>query len=131
MVLARPDHPAVKRGKIDLKTYLKQDHIVVTSRPRAAAFEDIELSRLGLQRHVRLHAQHYEAACEVVRQSDFVLTLLGSYATAANRVSKNQVLPLPFDVPPIQFYMYWHDTTDSDSANQWLREQLIQAAAEI
>jgi len=128
IVLARPGHPAVRNGRIDLKKYLKQDHIVVTSRRRAAALEDIELSRLGLQRRVRLHAQHYAAACEVVSRTDFLLTMLERYARAVNRVFANQVLKLPIDVLPIQFYMYWHETTDQDSAGHWLRDQLVLAA---
>lgn len=128
VVLARPGHPAVRNGRIDFRKYLKQDHIVVTSRRRAAALEDIELSRLGLQRRVRLHAQHYAAACEVVTRTDFLLTMLERYARSVNRVFGNQILNLPFEVLPIQFYMYWHDTTDQDSAGHWLRDQLVLAA---
>lgn len=131
VVLSRPGHPAVRRGRIDLQTYLQQAHIVVTTRRHAAAFEDFELSRLGLRRHVRLHAQHYTSACEIVAGSDFMLTMLERYANVANRGIGNQMVPLPLAMPPIPFHLYWHDTSDNDSANRWLRTQLLQIGGEL
>lgn len=126
VVVARRKHPAVRRG-LKLATYLKQDHVLVSSRRAGPALEDVELSRQGLSRRVRLRCQHYFAACRVVSQSDLVLTMPGHYARIANQTFGNQILPLPVDMPPLDAYLYWHANVDNEPANRWLREQLADA----
>ena len=124
VVVARKGHPDID-GAIDLDTYLKQDHILASSRRRGPGLEDFELSRLGLERHVRLRCQHYFAACRVVSQTDLVLTMPGRYAGIANRHFRNQILPFPLEVPPFDVFLYWHANVDNDPANRWLREQVM------
>lgn len=126
VVIARADHPAIGDG-IDIETYLKQDHILVSSRRSGLGLEDVELSRLGVQRRVRLRCQHYFAACRVVSLTDLVLTMPESYARIANRQYNNQILPFPLPVPMLDAYLYWHANVEQEPANRWLREQLIQA----
>jgi len=125
-VVARKGHPAVGEG-VDLDTYLRQDHVLVSSRRSGPGLEDIELSRHGLPRRIRLRCQHYFAACRVVSQTDLVLTMPGHYARIANKQFGNQILPLPLDMPPLDAYIYWHANVDKEPANRWLREQLVKA----
>lgn len=126
VVVARLGHPSVDKG-MDLDSYLKQDHIQVSSRRSGPGLEDVELSRLGVQRRVRLRCQHYFAACRVVSLTDLVLTMPESYARIANRQYNNQILPFPLSVPMLDAYLYWHANVEQEPANRWLREQLIQA----
>ena len=126
VVVARRNHPAVRRG-LTLATYLKQDHVLVSSRRSGPGLEDVELSRQGLSRRVRLRCQHYFAACRVVSQTDLVLTMPENYARIANRQFGNQILPLPLDMPPLDAYLYWHASVDNEPANRWLREQVAAA----
>jgi DNA-binding transcriptional LysR family regulator len=126
VVVARRSHPAVRRG-LTLATYLKQHHVLVSSRRSGPGLEDVELSRQGLSRRIRLRCQHYFAACRVVSQTDLVLTMPGSYARIANRQFGNRILPLPFAMPPLDAYLYWHANVDREPANRWLRERLAVA----
>ena len=126
VVVARKNHPAVRRG-LTLATYLKQHHVLVSSRRRGPALEDVELSRQGLSRRIRLRCQHYFAACRVVSQTDLVLTMPGNYARIANRQFGNQILPLPLAMPPLDAYLYWHANVENEPANKWLREQIVGA----
>ncbi len=126
VVVARKNHPAVRRG-LTLATYLKQHHVLVSSRRRGPGLEDVELSRQGLSRRIRLRCQHYFAACRVVSQTDLVLTMPGSYARIANRQFGNQILTLPLAMPPLDAYLYWHANVENEPANKWLREQVIDA----
>ncbi|HUR41947.1 MAG TPA: LysR family transcriptional regulator [Verrucomicrobiae bacterium] len=128
VVLARKNHPTVKRG-LSLATYLKQHHVLVSSRRSGPGLEDAELSRQGLSRRVRLRCQHYFAACRVVSQTDLILTMPGHYARVANAQYGNQVLPLPFEMPPLDAYLYWHSNVENEPANRWLRDQLAAAFA--
>lgn len=123
VVVARKGHPQMN-GSLDLETYLKQDHILASSRRKGPGLEDFELSRLGLQRRIRLRCQHYFAACRVVSQTDLILTMPERYARVANRQFDNQLLPLPLETPSWDVYLYWHANVNDDLANKWLREQL-------
>jgi DNA-binding transcriptional LysR family regulator len=123
VVLVRRGHPVVK-GTLDLDTYLRQEHIQTSSRRRGPGLEDFELSRLGLQRRIRLRCQHYFAACRVVSQTDLVLTMPERLARIVNQQFGNQILPFPLQMPSLDIYLYWHANVDNDPASIWLREQI-------
>jgi DNA-binding transcriptional LysR family regulator len=126
VVVARKGHPAIDGG-LDIDTYLKQDHILASSRRRGPGLEDFELSRFGLERHIRLRCQHYFAACRVVSQTDMILTMPGRYASIANKQFGNQILPFPLEVPAFDVFLYWHANVDNDPANRWFREQVMES----
>ncbi|MCH8620881.1 LysR family transcriptional regulator [Undibacterium sp. TS12] len=126
VVLARRNHPVI-RGKLSFDDYLQAEHILASSRRKGMGLEDFELSRLGLQRKIRLRCQHYFAACRVVSQTDLLLTMPEAYARIANQQFDNQILPLPVTMPSWDVYLYWHQNVENDPANRWLRQQVIQA----
>lgn len=123
VVIARKRHPATRT--LDLPAYLRAHHVLVSSRRSGPGLEDVELSRQGLKRRIRLRCQHYFAACRVVAETDLLLTMPERYAHIANRQFGNQVLPFPMDMPPMDAYLYWHASVDNEPASRWLREQLI------
>ncbi|GJJ00602.1 transcriptional regulator [Duganella rhizosphaerae] len=126
VVLVRRDHPLVS-GALDLDSYLKLEHIQTSSRRRGPGLEDFELSRMGLQRRVRLRCQHYFAACRAVSQTDLALTMPERLARVVNQQFGNQILPFPLTMPSLDIYLYWHANIDTDPASVWLREQVKQA----
>ena len=128
VVLARAGHPLIS-GTLSLEQYLDAEHILASSRRKGMGLEDFELSRLGLQRRIRLRCQHYFAACRVVSQTDLLLTMPEAYARIANEQFGNQILPLPLSMPSWDVYLYWHQNVTLDPANLWLREQIMQAFA--
>ncbi len=125
VVLARADHPQVRKA-LDLETYLRLDHVLVSSRRSGLGIEDLELSRLGRSRRVRLRCQHYFAACRVVAQTDLLLTMPERYARIANQQFGNRILPLPLDIPGLDAYLYWHSNVENEPANRWLRERILE-----
>lgn len=126
LVVARRGHPRLQGG-ITLEQYLAEEHILASSRRKGPGIEDFELSRLGMQRKIRLRCQHYFAACRVVSQTDLLLTMPERYARVANQQFDNQLLPLPLEMPVWDVYLYWHANVEDDPANRWLRERLTAA----
>ena len=124
MVVARRAHPSIKK-KLDLKTYLAAQHILVSSRRQGGGVEDFALQRLGHTRQIRLRCQHYFAACRVVSQSDLLLTMPEQYARLVSENLGTQCHELPFDTPRMDICLYWHASAEHDQANRWLREQLM------
>lgn len=124
VVVARECHPAVGE-RLSLETYLAQSHVLATTRRKGPGLEDVELARIGRQRHIGLRCQHYFAACNVVAETNLLLTMPGRYAYVANRGLPNRILPLPLEMPPLDVHLYWHENADQDPANRWLRELLV------
>ncbi len=124
VVVVRRGHPLIKRRQLSLDSYLALEHIQTSSRRRGPGLEDIELSRLGLQRRIRLRGQHYYAACRVVSQTDLALTMPAGLARLINPPLGNQILAFPLPLPSLDIYLYWHSSVDSDPANRWLRERI-------
>lgn len=126
LVVARRGHPRLQ-GDITLDQYLAEEHVLASSRRKGPGIEDFELSRIGMQRKIRLRCQHYFAACRVVSQTDLLLTMPERYARVANQQFDNQLLPLPLEMPAWDVYLYWHANVEDDPANKWLRERLTAA----
>ena len=126
VVVVRRDHPEIG-SRLDLATYLRQQHILVTSRRRSAGAVDAELARLGLVRRIRLRGQYYFAACRVVSETNLLLTMPEYDALLCSRQFGNRILPLPIEMAPIDVHLYWHASTDKDPANQWMRDELVRS----
>jgi len=59
----------------------------------------------------------------VLQQTDMVMTVPERFA----RRHQLNYLRLPVnDVPPLETHLYWHESTDQDPANRWMREQIIE-----
>lgn len=128
-VMMSKDHPLAKTPeKLDLEAYLAAEHVQVSSRPNGPGIEDVALSRLGETRDIAMRCQHYYAAAKVVAQSDWLLTLPTTYATALSDDSapgtSNVIAPLPFQTEPLEVHLYWHTKAEQDPALIWCKQQI-------
>ena len=113
-----------------MENYLLERHILVSSRTEGPGIEDFELSRLGLQRQIRLRCQHFYAACQVVETSDLLLTMPEGYARQIAARSDTCILNPPEGLPDVDIHLYWHRAYEKEPALLWLREQFHTVAAE-
>jgi DNA-binding transcriptional LysR family regulator len=127
VVLCRRNHPRIGR-RLDLETYLAEEHVLVTSRRRGHGVEDAALAGLGVQRRVRLRSMHYFVACRVVDETDLLLTMPERYAQSLNELFDNRLLDCPFDTL-LDVYLYWHANSEADPANVWFRQRVCDAFA--
>ncbi|MGO1693303.1 MAG: LysR family transcriptional regulator [Marinobacter sp.] len=123
VVLAREGHPLASQT-LDMKGYLSARHVLVSSRTEGPGIEDFELSRLGVQRSIRLRCQHYYAACRVVEATDLLLTMPETYARIISERANITIINPPADLPSLDVHLYWHKAYDREPALIWFREQL-------
>ena len=124
VVMAREGHPILTQT-LDLDTYLQQDHVLVSSRRLGPSLVDAELNRTGRKRRIVLRCQHYFAACQVVSETDMLLTIPERYALMLNSGFDNCLFPFPLkSLQQLEIHMYWHESADNDPPNRWLREQI-------
>ncbi len=124
----RPGHPLAKKERITLDDYLAQSHIHISSRRNGLGHVDLALGKMGLQRRVVLRSQHYQMAPLVMESTDMVMTVHERFAKRHNL----HAVALPIDdVPPIETHLFWHESTDQDPANRWMREQIIELSQKL
>jgi DNA-binding transcriptional LysR family regulator len=124
VVMARKGHPAIG-GELDLDTYLRQDHVLVSSRRLGPSLVDTELNRSGRKRRIVLRCQHYFAACRVLGETDMLLTIPEHYAQMLNTGFDHRLYPFPLkSLQQLEIHMYWHESAENDPPNRWLREQI-------
>ncbi len=128
VVVARKDHPALSTT-LDLDTYLKLDHVLVSSRSTGPGLEDFELSRMGYHRKIALRCQQALSACKVILNNDMLLTLPKTAAQMYSEMLDIATHPMPVDLPEIGIHLYWHVNVDKEPANKWLRNKMILAAS--
>jgi DNA-binding transcriptional LysR family regulator len=123
----RQGHP-LEHAPMTLDVYLAQEHIHISSRRNGLGEVDLALGKIGLQRKIMLRSQHYMMAAQVLHQTDMVMTV-------PERFARRHDLPfcaLPLTgVNPVETHLYWHESTDQDPANRWMREQLVELCAGI
>jgi DNA-binding transcriptional LysR family regulator len=124
VVMARAGHPAIAQ-ELDLDTYLRHDHVLVSSRRLGPSLVDAELNRKGRKRRIMLRCQHYFAACRVVNETDMLLTIPEHYAQMLNSRFNHRLFPFPLkSLQQLEIHMYWHESAENDPPNRWLREQI-------
>ena len=127
----RPGHPLAKglpKGKLGLEQYLALPHIHISSRRSGLGHVDLTLGKLGLQRKIALRSQHYLMATKVLQHTDMVMTVPERFA----RHNQLACIKLPIQgVPAVATHLYWHESTDQDPANRWMREIIVELCAAV
>ncbi len=116
----RHGHPMLQES-FTLEAFLQLQHIHVSSRRKGLGQVDMALLKHDVERSIKLRVQHYRVAAGIVSGTDFALCLPRFLAEKYDLA----ILDLPIEVPQLDFHLYWHRQSDSDSAHRWMRESLI------
>jgi len=123
VVLARKNHPIIKKN-LSMDDFLKLGHINVSQRKSGAGPIDIGLDKLGKKRQIVMRGQHFLTIPSAISKTDLI-------ACIPYHLAKHYDLAMfevPFEVPPIEYFLYWHLSADHDSAHKWMREQIAEVA---
>ncbi len=119
--VARKQHPTLN-GTLSLEQYLALPHIHISSRRKGQGYIDLHLNRLGLQRNILLRVQHSRAAPPIVAKTDMLLTIPESLARDRDDL---EIYDLPFDLPPVDWHLYWPTNYSNDKAHRWMRRAIF------
>ena len=121
--LVRSGHP-ILASELTLERYLSLSHVVVSRKGGREGLVTTALDALGVARRDTLTIPHFAAAANVVAGSDLSATVPHDMALVCASLGVVG-LALPFDVPPVQLALYWHERLHKDAASQWLREMFV------
>ena len=129
IVVTRPDHPLVSKG-LTAKSYLANNHLIVSSRKRGGALEDFDLARKGKKRRVKIRCGSLSAGLEIVCATDCLLTLGKNQLDIFSSNHNLHVHEYPFPDKEIDVLMYWHEDSHKDPGSMWLRKQVSACSSE-
>lgn len=110
-------------GALDLDAFCAADHLIVSD---GAAFDgmiDDALRALDRSRRVTLSVHSYLLAPMIAARSDLLVTL------PRQLLEQNgdgvELFEPPLSLPAVALSAFWHQRTDGDPVNRWLRECLF------
>ena len=122
VVIARHGHPVVQ-GSIDIDQLCALTHVVVS--PRGGGFggpADAALNAIGRERRVSLSAASFLIVPELITRSDQVA--LVPERLVRGKSHDLQILEPPIEVTGFSMGLVWHERTDVEPAQVWLRNRL-------
>jgi len=120
LCLMRADHPISTLTK---KRFLEASHVLVTYRGGHRVVEEA-LVRAGLGPRIVLRVPHFTVVPMVLERTDLILTLPARVARVFERRGTLKALPPPVPIAAADVAVHWHERSDADAGNRWLREQL-------
>jgi DNA-binding transcriptional LysR family regulator len=113
---------------LSLQTFTERRHVFPTPWTSNTNMVDGWLAQQARQRQIVARANSYSAALKLITGTDFALTL----PRRIQRLLANEAVfdhrEAPNGLPGFTLDMQW--SQDQDSANTWLREQVLKACAE-
>lgn len=123
--VAAKGHAALGR-QLTPQAFAALDHIVI--KPTVRAFgDDVDesLARMGLARNTRLTTPGYLSAPYLIESTSMVALMPESLASRFCERFSLARIDVPFDVPPYEVYLYWHERTHSHLDHIWFKEQVL------
>ncbi|NML13838.1 LysR family transcriptional regulator [Azohydromonas caseinilytica] len=124
----RRDHP-LARQPLTLDAFCAAHHLLVSYSGAPYGLVDEALGTLGRQRRIVLTVNQFFTAGRVVTRSDLLTVLPRHFLPATGFQEELTVQPLPLTLAPVQVEMLWHVRQDTDPAQRWLRQCVLEAAA--
>ena len=112
------------KEELDLETYLKLKHIHISSRRGGLGHVDLALGKMGKKREIVLRTQNYLSTPQMAATTDFAVTVPLIFGQFLSRTIDISYFELPFEIAPLEAFLYWHESTDKDQANIWIRDMI-------
>lgn len=119
-----------REPRLSLQAFTERRHVFPTPWTSTTNMVDGWLARQAQKRQIVARSNSYSAALKTITGTDFILTL----PRRIQRLLANEAVfkhcEAPNGLPGFTLDMQWSQSVDQDSANTWLREQVVQACAE-
>ena len=119
MVMAK-SHPLSNKA-INLKTYAKQRHGLVTVTGKGQGIIDKLLSKEGLTRNVALFVPTFHLALDICSRTDLIFAMPRLVAEKDAERYGLGIKELPLKMPLLDIYLYWHERQHQTALHRWFR----------
>ncbi|MEZ4328989.1 MAG: LysR family transcriptional regulator [Polyangiales bacterium] len=121
----------VTRGRrtLSLRAFLRADHLLVSPTGGEGGYVDTALAALGERRRVAVTVPSFQAALNIVSQTDLVATLPEDVTRALAPTLHRQRCPVTTPVLPM--CVSWASRFTRDARHRWLRGHVTAALADF
>lgn len=116
--------------RFSLQAFIKRRHVFPTPWTSTTNMVDGWLARQAHKRQIVARANSYSAALKMITGTDFILTVPRRIQKLLAKDTIFNHCEAPNGLPGFTLEMQWSQVFDQDSANTWLREQVLKACAE-
>ena len=110
---------------LDLETYASGRHGMFAFTEKTRVKVDEALAQYGLQRQVSLSLPTFSQIPPFLNDSELIFSVPKGFAIYLAKHYAVKVLPLPFEVQPLDIYLYWHQRNQSNQLHQWIKGCLL------
>ena len=132
--LVRKEHPTVQ-GSIDLEQFLHASFIEYE--PTGGSYlhflehADRLFDEMKLQRQVSVKLAYLSGIERMIASSNRIAVVTDTLVPAMRLGNIVQVLDLPFEIPPLDVTLQWHERIHKDPAQVWLRAAITGVAENL
>ena len=118
---------------ISLEDFVRLPHVLTSLRPGRSVrgIVDDALEKLGLHRSIALTTPRFLTVPSLVARAPVIVTMQARLARRFAAEFGLSLSPLPVELREVTVSLLWHASYDNDPAYTWLREQVVQLAAEL
>jgi len=118
---------------ISLEDFVRLPHVLTSLRPGRSVrgIVDDALEKLGLRRSIALTTPRFLTVPSLVARAPVIVTMQARLARLFAAEFGLSLSPLPVELREVTVSLLWHASYDNDPAHTWLREQVVQLAAEL
>lgn len=119
-----------QESRLSLHAFTERRHVFPTPWTSTTNMVDGWLAQQAQKRQIVARANSYSAALKMITGTDFIVTLPRRilHLLASDAIFNH--CEAPNGLPGFTLDMLWSQSADQDSANSWLREQVVKACAE-
>ena len=126
----RSDHELTKEP-LTLEKFIQAKHILVSPWGGAVGLVDDLLAEQSMSRRVSRWVPHFQTVPHMLTDSDFISTLPRRVVERFEKLFSLVIIPTPVTVPSFGVFAFWHERTNRNPADIWLRNLLYELAQSL
>lgn len=129
-LIMRRDHPLAQQHVnsslhgVSLDSYLSWPHIAISIGASAYDPVEVNLGQRASERRVLICVPYFQAASDLVGDSDAILTLPTRAAQKLAETLNLACLPAPQEISQSDHWLLWHERSARDPSTLWLVDML-------
>ena len=123
VVISRKGHPAID-GKLTLRRYLAEKHVVLTTAESVDLDVDRELAARGRARDVAASTSSAMALPAIVARTDYLATVPDLLVPMLRARGGLAMHPSPVSIAPVAVSLVWHVRSERDAPGRWIRSRI-------
>ena len=119
-VVFRKSYPNFENN-LDINDYINARHVLISGGGDKNSSVDNALTKIGLNRRVVAKVPFFQAAIELLLNTDTLLTIPLHIAADFSQRYDLSIKPLPVDITAQHYYLLWHAKYNEDPEHIWFR----------